>query len=78
MSSFLRGLFYGLAALAGAVVLIFIGLATAFRIAHPPSGAHEAVFLRVISPTGFGLLLLLILAFAGGFTYGARHRGTPL
>jgi fumarate reductase subunit D len=73
MNSFFRGLIFAVAALAAGFVAVLIGLAIAFAVLSSQTSGLMAISLHFSSPIGALVLAFLLLAFFGGFSYGARH-----
>jgi hypothetical protein len=74
MNSFFRGLIFAVAALAAGFVVVWIGLAIAFAVLSSQTSGLMAISLHFSSPIGALVLAFLLLAFFGGFSYGARRR----
>lgn len=75
LNNLVRGLLYGFAALLGAVVLVVIAIAVIANRVQPPNGTHLMIAINLAGPIGAGVLALLLLAFGGGFAFGARRLG---
>ena len=76
MSSFFRGLMFGIAGLFAGFVAIFVVLSIMSAMLSGQASGHTVISLHILSPYGAVAFAFLLLMFLSGFSFGARRHST--